>query len=274
LLANSHKDHPFDAATRVTVENEKAAGQTDDRYWAFVGSFGGITAGTMLRSVVEHHKRSGDPLAITVNYCAPISRGKFDLDVRLIRANRSSQHWSVELSQGGETAAFATVVFAARRSTWSHQPRKMPPVSSFDATPIYGGSSAASWVQQYELRFVDGIPDIGEVASSEPKNASSILWIRDAIPRKVDALSLASICDTFFGRIFHARKVIVPFGTVSLTTYFHVDGEDLANESTDRVLGMADASVFHKNYGDQNGAIWAPSGRLLATTTQSTYFKL
>ena len=32
-----------------------------------------------------------------------------------------------------------------------------------------------------------------------------------------------SMSDAFFGRIFHAKRELVPFGTVSLTTYFHVD---------------------------------------------------
>ena len=36
---------------------------------------------------------------------------------------------------------------------------------------------------------------------------------------------------------------------------------------------VADAKIFHKSYGDQNGELWSPSGRLLATTTQIAYFK-
>ena len=31
-----------------------------------------------------------------------------------------------------------------------------------------------------------------------------------------------AMSDAFFGRVFHARGELVPFGTVSLTTYFHV----------------------------------------------------
>jgi acyl-CoA thioesterase len=60
---------------------------------------------------------------------------------------------------------------------------------------------------------------------------------------------------------------------VSLTTYFHTDVESLAAEDTTRVLAIADAKIFNKSYGDQNGELWSPSGRLLATTTQIAYFK-
>jgi hypothetical protein len=64
-----------------------------------------------------------------------------------------------------------------------------------------------------------------------------------------------------------------PFGTVSLTTYFHADAEDLAREDISRVLAVADARIFHKSYGDQSSELWSPNGRLLATTHQIAYFK-
>ncbi|MEY9738182.1 hypothetical protein ABH985_005971 [Bradyrhizobium ottawaense] len=109
--------HPFDDATRVTAGDSSWQGHTSDDYWAFVGPFGGATAATILRALIDHPERAGDPLALTVNYCAPIAKGPFDLDVRLVKANRSSQHWSVELSQGGgEVATLATAVFAERRA--------------------------------------------------------------------------------------------------------------------------------------------------------------
>ena len=47
-------------------------------------------------------------------------------------------------------------------------------------------------------------------------------------------LSLMSMSDAFFARIFHVRREFVPFGTVSLTTYFHTDADDLAAEDTSR----------------------------------------
>jgi hypothetical protein len=38
-------------------------------------------------------------------------------------------------------------------------------------------------------------------------------------------------------------------------------------------LAVADAKIFYRSYGDQNGELWSPTGRLLATTTQIAYFK-
>jgi acyl-CoA thioesterase len=265
--------HLFDDATRVTAGDSGWIGHTSQDYWAFIGPFGGITAATILRALSDHPERLGDPLSLTVNYCAPIVEGPFDLDARLLRANRSSQHWSVELTQGGAgVAAFATAVFAVRRPSWSHQSAPFPGAPPFEHTRSYP-KVAAPWVGQYDFRFVEGEPNMSGGQHAEPASGFSKLWIGDRKPRQIDALSLMSMSDAFFARIFHVKRELVPIGTVSLTTYFHTDADDLAAEDITHVLATADAKVFYKSYGDQAGELWSPNGRLLATTTQMAYFK-
>ena len=266
--------HLFDDATKVTAGDSRWQGRTSDDYWAFVGPFGGATAATILRALIDHPERAGTPLALTVNYCAPIAQGAFDLDVRLVKANRSSQHWCVELTQnGGEVATLATAVFAERRPSWSHQPAPFPQSKPFEQIRPFP-KIAATWANQYDFRFIEGEADFsGTSPQAEPVSAYSKLWIGDRVPRTIDMLSLMSMSDAFFGRVFHARRQMLPFGTVSLTTYFHADAEDLAAENANRVLAVVDAKIFHKSYGDQHGELWSPNGRLLATTTQIAYFK-
>src|SRR5579872_1020062 len=221
-------EHLFDDATRVSPGDSRWQGRTSPDYWAFVGPFGGVTAATMLRATIEHPQRSGDPLALTVNFCAPIAEGAFDLDVRLVKANRSTQHWCVELTQGGgEVAALATAVFAERRASWSHQEATFPPVTPFDEIRPFP-KIKASWANAYDFRFIEGNPDFRGKTKDTPGSAFSKCWIGDRVPRTIDMLSLMAMSDAFFGRIFHVRGELVPFGTVSLTTYFHADSADLA----------------------------------------------
>jgi acyl-CoA thioesterase len=268
---HSKAPHLFDEATQVSAGDSRWQGHTSEDYWAFVGPFGGVTAATLLRALIDHPQRSGDPLALTVNYCAPIGEGDFDLDVRLVKANRSTQHWCVELTQGGaEVATLATAVFAERRPSWSQQQASFPTAPPFEQILPFP-KVAAAWVNHF--RFAEGNPDFAGAIKDAPPSTFSKLWIGDRTPRKIDALSLMAMSDAFFARIFHAKRELVPFGTVSLTTYFHADAEDLAAEDIDRVLAVADAKIFHKSYGDQHGELWSPNGRLLATTTQITYFK-
>jgi acyl-CoA thioesterase len=266
--------HLFDDVTRITVSDSSWRGRTSEDYWSFVSPFGGATAATILRALMEHPQRAGDPLALTVNFCGPIAQGEFDIDLRLVRANRSSQHWSVEMTQGGtEVITLASAVFAERRPSWSHQPAEFPQASAFEQTRPYT-TILVPWARQYDFRFVEGAPPPpGSSPLAVPGSVFSKLWIGDRVPRKIDALSLAAMSDAFFGRVFYARGQITPVGTVSLTTYFHMDAESLAAEDTTHVLAVADAKVFHRSYGDQQGELWSPNGRLLATTTQITYFK-
>jgi acyl-CoA thioesterase len=266
--------HVFDDATKIVAGDSAWQGQCGEDYYAFVGQFGGATAATILRALIEHPERSGDPLALTVNFCAPVTRGEFDLDIRLVKANRSSQHWSVEMTQDkAGVVTLATAVFAERRPSWSHQPAAFPQATAFEKALPFTRISLP-WVKQYDFRFVEGEPKIGSsTPQAAPSSAFSKLWIGDRMPRKIDMLSLMSMSDAFFGRIFHARNELVPLGTVSMTTYFHSSAEDLASEDIRQVLATADAKIFHRSYGDQNGELWSPNGRLLATTTQITYFK-
>lgn len=266
--------HPFDQATRVLADGTRRTGATSDLYWAFVGPFGGATAATMLRAVLEHDERRGEPLALTVNYCAPIARGGFDIAVRLVRANRSSQHWSIELVQADEgVVATATAVFAERRPSWSHHASAMPKVAAAEQLPSLPSDKFSGWPRQYDFRFASGGPHFAATLNEAPTDARSAVWLADSTPRQIDALSLSAMADAFFGRIFHVRGGIVPFGTVSMTTYFHVDAADLAAEAITGLLGIADAHVFHKSYADQTAELWSPSGRLLATSQQIAYFK-
>ena len=266
--------HLFDDATRVTAGDSRWQGHTSDDYWAFVGPFGGATAATILRALIDHPQRAGDPLSLTVNYCAPIAQGPFDLDLRLVKANKSTQHWVIELTQdGADVATLATAVFAERRPSWSHQEAAFPEAKPFEQIRPYP-KIPVTWANQYDFRFIEGNPDLsGTVSPTTDASPYSKFWIGDRVPRKIDMLSLMSMSDALFARIFHVKRALVPFGTVSLTTYFHTATDDLAAEDTVRLLAIADAKIFNRSYSDQNGELWSPGGRLLATTTQIAYFK-
>lgn len=265
--------HPFDRATQVTAVDGGWRGESCADYFAFVGPFGGTTAATMLRAILIQPERIGDPLSVTVNFCAPVGNGGFDLAVRLMKATRSTQHWMVELLQNGEVATFMTAVFAARRPSWSHQAATMPNAPPFDQVRPIPNNLVAPWAQQYQFRFVEGAPCYSDTLNDAPGSAYSRMWLSDTQPRPIDFLSLLSMSDSFFARIFHVLGAIVPIGTVSMTTVFHADSADLAAENTTAVLGAADANIFHKSFSDQTGELWSPSGRLLATTSQVVYFK-
>jgi len=268
--------HPFDRATALQMaEDGVFAGRTSDDYWNFTGPFGGVTAATLLRSAMEHPKRMGTPLAFTVNFCAPVAKGDFGIGVREVRSNRSTQHWSMELSQGetGITAT-ATAVFAQRRESWSHQATQMPQVPAPETLVSLPLQGMMAWLQHYEFRFANGLPQRpGATPNAQPASALSQVWVNDKPARPLDFLSLMALCDTSFGRIFLVRGTMLPIGTVSMTTYFHAGADDLAANGDAPLLAVADANIFNKGYSDQTVDLWTRDGRLLATSHQIVYFR-
>ena len=268
--------HPLDRATRLegTVGDAVRRGHTSTDYWNFIGPFGGTSAATALRAVVEHPHRLGDPVAATVNFCAPIAEGGFDVHARVVRTNRSSQHWSVEIVQGGnEPVLTSSVVTAVRRDSWRHQPAAPPALPDAASLAPFDARASLAWVGQYEMRFVEGGTILTDAIPDPPASARSVLWIRDVQPRTLDFVSLMTMSDAFFGRIFQVQGRLPPFGTISMTTHFHASGEELAAHGSERLAGLADARVFHRGFCDQTVELYGRGGQLLATSMQTAYFR-
>jgi len=96
-MAEKHQ-HPFDKALQLAGELDNYRGHTSPAYANMVGPLGGITAAVMVKALLNHPNRQGDPITITVNFAAPVKDGAFEIETNLIRTNRSTQHWIVTLS--------------------------------------------------------------------------------------------------------------------------------------------------------------------------------
>lgn len=248
---------PFDAATAVVRTEEGWVGEIGRAYWVGRAPFGGATAAT-----TRAHRE----------FCAPIELGPLSVHPWLTQANRSTQHWSATLRQGDKCAATASVVTADRKPSWSHQAARMPQACPSDALPVHV-REGPPWIAQYEFRFASGEPAPAR-SDAALGGARSVAWMCDRPRRPLDALSLTALSDAFFGRLVHVRGQASRAGAVSLTTHFHVGADALAAEDAGQVLGVADARVFHEGYSDQTGELWAPSGRLLATTSQVAFYRV
>lgn len=272
--AESPRSHPFDQAVALVAAGVgEYTGATHADYANMVGPFGGITAAVMLNAALLDPRRQGAPIALTVNFAAPLADGEYRLQAQPVRTNRSTQHWSMQIIQQGEVVATASAVFAQRRETWSSgeapAPTGMPSPDGLPRAPL---ERRPKWVGRYDMRFADGgLPDSFDGMVQE--HSQSRLWIRDEPPRPLDFASLAAICDSFFPRIFIRRRVRTAIGTVSLTVYFHADEAMLVEQSERYVLGVARALSFRNGYFDQVAEVWSDTGHLLASTHQIVYYR-
>jgi hypothetical protein len=269
-----HHMHLFDQAIALTpTEGDSFSGATNPAWGNFIGPFGGITAAVLLNAVMQHKGLLGEPIAQTINYCTAVADGPFAIEAKPIRTNRSTQHWMLTMTQNEQVVMTGTVVTAARRETWSGQDTTMPAANSPTTYPVSKRTAPMRWLERYEIRpIVGGIPT--EMNESENDSLSQ-LWMKDSDPRAVDMQSLAAFCDLFFPRLLLRRAKMVPFGTVSMTSYFHTDSAQLKGCATagKYLLGQAKALAYRNGFFDQTAQVWSDSGILLASTHQVVYYK-
>jgi acyl-CoA thioesterase len=262
----------FDRAIALAVQPDGSfTGHTSPDYANMVGPFGGITAAQAINAVLQHPQRLGDPVAFTVNFCAAMADGPFTAAARPLRTNRSTQHWLVELQQGGATVVSATAVTALRRDTWGVDEHARPAAPAPDQVPQAQGGMV-EWIHRYEMRFLEGgMPPAWD--GSDQGSSRSLLWVRDAPPRPLDFASLTALCDVFFPRVWRRRRSRVPIGTVSMTLYFHADAQALAHTGSGHLLSQAHAHSFRRGFFDQTALLWNEAGLLLASAHQVVYYK-
>lgn len=264
--------HPLDVATDLTIEGEGLyRGRASSSYSNRVGTFGGFISATLLKSVMLHPARLGEPVALTVNFCGPLAGGDFLLAARPVRTNRSTQHWLIELAQADAIIATATAVFALRRETWTSTEASFPQVPAAADLARLPPLARHAWTERYDMRFVKGAPLFGAKVGAD--DSTSVLWMRDDPPRPLDYVSLTALSDAFYGRIFIRRPRWTPFGTVSMTTYFHTDAAMLAAHGDRALLGTARALQFRNGYFDQTAELWTPQGEVMAACYQTVYYK-
>lgn len=266
--------HPFDKAIALNREGEGSwRGATSADYANMAGPFGGITAAQMLNAVMLDDRRLADPVALTVNFCGAIADGAFEIATRLVRGGKTTQHWSVELTQNGVVAATASVVCGARRPTWTHLPTPAPAAPPAKDVMLADRRGRPGWVQRYDMRFIEG--DLMPYPRNDGviRDSRSLLWMQDNPARPLDFPALAAISDAFFVRIMSVRGTFQPMATITMTTYFHVGAEELSRIGAAPALGDAKADVFHDCFADQTCALWSEDGRLLANGVQATWFK-
>lgn len=273
--ASAQESHPFDEAIALRPQPEEGhyQGYLPAGYFNMVGPFGGVIASTLLNAVLSHPKYEGEPVSMTVNFAGPIADADFDVMATLIRQNRSSQHWTVQLLQDGVIAISALLLMATRRETWEGSDLSMPEgLPSAESLPSFDTSHFTPWFQNYDFRFIEGELQPG-LPMKEQASARTRLWIQDKPARGLDFLSLMALSDCFFPRVFLRRGQMMPAGTVSMTTYFHAGSNQLAEIGHQPLLAEARGQRYSRNYFDQVGELWSQNGELIATTQQIVYFK-
>jgi acyl-CoA thioesterase len=270
-MPNNNLMHPFNQAVQLVATSPNTyQGQIPQSYANMVGPFGGIIVAVILNGIMSHKQRQGDPISLTVNFAGPIADLPFEVAVRLMRTNRSNQHWIAELTQDSQVAATATVVLATRQDTWMMPEARAPAAPKPEEVESWSAPSEPMWIKRYEFKFIHGELTLSDQPAID---SDSLLWVRDEPERPLDFLSLAAISDVFFPRVFIRRQKLGVSSTVSITTHFHADTFSLARQASRPILAAARGQRFYRGYFNQVAELWSDEGELLASSFQMVYFK-
>jgi len=270
-MPDNNQMHPFDHAIELTTTSTNTyQGRIPESYDNMVGPFGGIIVAVILNGILNHKERKGDPVTITVNFAGPVASSPFELKVRLMRTNRSNQHWIAELTQDSQVAATATAVLATRQDTWAMPEAQVPRAPRSEEVESWLAPPEPKWIRRYNFKFIQGELTLTGLPA---KGSDSLLWVRDEPERPLDFLSLAAISDVFFPRSFLRRQRLGVAGTVSITTHFHADASSLSHQASRPILAAARGQRFYRGYFNQVAELWSDDGELLASSMQTVFFK-
>lgn len=233
-----------------------------------VGPYGGITAAILLNAVLRDERRNGEPLVLTVNYCAPVRDAPFEIVLTLARTNRTTQHWSLEMRQTDEalTVAQAQVIMGVRRELWSQPAPNPPALPPQDTLRRRAPREGIRWFDHYDIRLAKN-----PMKNDDPTEPI-LSWLRDDPPRALDYPALAGLADTFFPGIFAHRKAIMPIATVSMNVYFHTTSDEMMTIGGDWLTGRTGGNIYRNGFFDCESQIWHRDS-LIATTQQIVWYR-
>lgn len=260
----------FDRDTAVEPLGDGLWSATVSDRWAVPrGPNGGYIAALMLRAMegaVGDPERA--PRSLTLHYLRPPVPGtEATVHTTIERAGRTLTTVSARLVQDDRTMVLAIGAFAG----------DFPTVADY-ATPAPDAGPVPDPSELHTLDPAPGVPPIalrtamapvfGPVPMSGGAEALTGGWLRLAEPRPADAAVIAFYADAWLPSPFARLTTPAPAPTVDLTIHFRARLPHPGMSDGDPVLARFSSSTSHGGFFEEDGAIWAPDGTLLAQSRQ------
>jgi acyl-CoA thioesterase len=291
----------FERDTAVAPVGDGVWQATISDQWAVPrGPNGGYIAAIVLRALQD---AVGDadraPRSLTLHYLRPPVPGQpATVAVAVERAGRSLTTLSARLIQDDHPMVIALAAFATTFPSIGDYATPAPDVGPAPgsrvvaATPAPGvGPAPGSRVVAAtpapgvgappELRVVAPGPDVppiaGQIATwrtfgpkpfSGGDEALAGGWLRLAEPRIADAAAVAFYADAWIPSPWGRLTALAPAPTIDLTIHFRARLPHAGMAPDDPVLARFSSTTSHDGFFEEDGAIWAPDGTLLAQSRQ------
>src|SRR4030095_6056866 len=212
-------------------------------------------AALLLKGVLSMPEARGAPLALDAAFMGSIDDGDLEVRVFPLRQTRSVGFWRSEIWQAGRICASAQVTMSVVRQSLMLQDARFPEVPGPDLVPVYvNPRTPLPWLDQYVFKPVSGL------LFSGAQTMDSRLWIRDAEPRPLDAISLTALCDTPFPPTWIPLPAQSPVSTVSFFVYYRANDAYCSAAGAGFCLMDSRASLARGGYVDQFTSVWSATG--------------
>lgn len=251
----------LDQAATGTVHVEEGWGQGRATYGGLVG---GLMHSALLARVTAE---PAPPLrSITVNFVAPVTPGKADVDVQILRSGKSATQGLVTMRQGDSVVAAALAAFGAPRESTltvrsSMAMPQLPEPMTIDPLPYIPGSTP-DFFQHVEMRLADGsFPYSG----AETSHMTGWMRFREA-PPTFDERHFISLADSWPPAVIQMLGTPAPGSSLTWTLEL-VD--DVSAEPDTHWAYAVHTDHAADGYAHTDARIWHPDGRLVAISRQT-----
>jgi acyl-CoA thioesterase len=233
---------------------------TPEHWFVARGPNGGYLAALAARAA---EAAAGRPLrSLTLHFVAAPAVGPLDVRATVEREGRSYSAVSIRIEQQGApmTLALATLgELPEDGPAWDAAP--MPDALPLAATePIPPDQSdVPAFMRNYDMRWALG--EDGDVPGSGG-------WIRSREPRHVDAPLIAAMTDAWAPAAFVALGRFVAAPTLDLTIHIRRPLPPAGMAPEDFLLCRFSSRLSVGGVWEEDGALWSPSGELLAQSRQ------
>jgi acyl-CoA thioesterase len=235
----------------------------DPDWFTPLGPNGGTLAAIMLRAMAAQADAK-PPRSITCHYLRVPGAGPVEVSVSVERVGRAVSSLSARMTQDGEPCLVALAVFGiALPSAIDYADLALPDVPAADAVdpvPYHPGTPPIG--ARLEARPVFGTPPF----SGGPA-ALSGGWIRMTDPYPADAFALCQYADGWLPSAFSRMTTFARAPTLDFTVHFRRT-LPLAGDPLSPVLLKVWSDTSAEGYHEEDTAIWAPDGTLIAQSRQ------
>ncbi len=266
--------HPFDRSLALEALGPNTwYSLSSPLYWNAIGPYGGWIAAMLLHAVQSEPSAQGEPVALQAQFAGPIRQAPFTLVTSCLRQNRSTAFWRSELRQadaaGNENVcAHASITLSQWRTTRTISDVVMPmapPALDLAVAPARR-FRIPEFVKRYDFRPVRGI--LGQ----EQGDMNTLMWVRDAEPRGLDARSVTALCDAPVPSIWLRMATPVLITTVVYNIFFRASQAQMADAGDGHVLLESRSAAGIAGFFDQDTNVWSEGGVLLAQSQQLAWF--